>query len=365
MAQKNDTPTLAEVARIAGVSQMTVSRALNNRPGVSAQKREEIQRIADDLGYAVNRAAQRLSGGRTRTLGVVAQLHSLYTSEIVLGIGSAGRAAGYEMLVYSLVDADRRPPGDVLELLKQFADGVIVVLPFESDYLATLTSASVPIVTIDQGASSPFPTVIADNYEGARAAMRHLADLGHRRIAFITGNGRLASARERLRAFQDMREQLGLSEEEAPIAEGNFLQKGGFEAARQLLARPQPPTAIFAANDVSAAGAVAAAREAGLRVPDDLSVMGFDDTPLAGQLHPTLTTIRQPMREMARAAVNLLLAMIAGIEPPTHRIVLPTELVARQSTAPPPAGPPRRPARRPRDRGRSPADPPAGEPAAG
>lgn len=325
-------PTLAEVARIAGVSLMTASRAVNNRPGVSELKREEILRIADEIGYVANRAAQKLSGGQTRVIGVIAQLHTPFTSDLVLSIGSAARAVDYEMLVYSLPGEDSKPPVNVVELLQQVADGVIVILPYESDYLGTLSYAHIPIVTVDRGKEVPFPTVLAENYQGGRTAMQHLADLGHRRIGFITGNERLASARERHRAVDDMRQQLGLDSDPELTVDGDFMQKGGFDAAQRLLSLPQPPTAIFAANDASALGAMSAIRKAGLRVPEDVSLIGFDDIPLAGQMHPALTTVRQPLSQMARAAVNLLLAMIAGVEPPSPQITLPTQLIIRDTT---------------------------------
>jgi LacI family transcriptional regulator len=332
---KKPVPTLAEVARIAGVSSMTASRALNDRPGVSEATREEIVRIADEIGYVANRAAQKLSGGRTRLVGVVAQLHTPFTGDLLLNIGSAVRAAGYEMLVYSLPDEDRHPPGHVVELLRQVADGVIVILPYESGYLDRLQRANIPIVTIDESQPGAFPAVTADNYQGARAAVQHLADLGHRRIGFITGNERLASARDRHRAYADAVGELGLDADPDLVAAADFMQKGGFEAARRLIALPRPPTAIFAANDMSALGALTALRKAGFGVPDDVSLIGFDDTALAAHLHPALTTIRQPLSQIARAATNLLLAMMAGIEPATLLTELPTQLVVRETTAPP------------------------------
>ena len=323
------------MARIAGVSQMTASRAINNQPGVSAETREEILRIADEAGYVVNRAAQKLSGGRTRILAVIAQLHTPFTSEVVLGVGRAARAANYEMLVYSLAEIEGRPPGAIVELLRQIADGVIAILPFASDYLATLADARVPIVTIDRGRATAFPAVMADNHQGARLAVQHLADLGHHRIGFIAGDDRLASGRDRRDAFEDTRRRLGLAPDPELIAPGDFLLTGGFDAARRLLALPKPPTAIFAGNDMSALGAMSALREANLRVPTDVSVVGFDDIPQASQLFPGLTTLRQPLPLMARAAVNTLLGMIAGIEAPTPLLKLPTDLIVRQSTAAP------------------------------
>jgi LacI family transcriptional regulator len=332
---KRTAPTLAEVAKIAGVSQMTASRALNGGPGVSREKREEILLIADEIGYVVNRAAQKLSSGRSRIIGTIAQLHTPFTSELVMGAGSAARAAGYEMLLYSLVDADRQPPGNVLQLLQQFADGVIALLPYEFEYLEALAAARVPVITVDQSeASQRYPCIAADSYQGARSAVLHLAELGHRRVAFVTGNERLASARDRRRAFEHVQAQLGLHRHPGLIAEGDYSQRGGFEAAKRLLRLRPRPTAVFAANDISALGVLAAVREAGLRVPEDLSLVGFDDIPLAAQVHPPLTTVRQPMQQMGRSAVNALLAMIAGIEAPSPLIALPTELVVRASTAP-------------------------------
>jgi LacI family transcriptional regulator len=329
-------PTLAEVAKVAGVSQMTASRALNDRPGVSREKREEILLIADELGYVVNRAAQKLSSGRSRIIGMIAPLHTPFTSELVMGAGSAARASGYEMLLYSLVGSDRCPPSNVLQLLQQFADGVIVLLPYEFEYLGALAAARVPVITIEHAVDEQrYPCIAADSYQGARAAVQHLAELGHRRVAFVTGNERLASAVDRRRAFEHLRAQLGLHRHPELIAEGDYSQRGGFEAAKRLLRLRPRPTAIFAANDISALGVLSAVREAGLRVPEDVSLVGFDDIPLAAQVHPPLTTVRQPLQQMGRSAVNTLLAMIAGIEAPSPLITLPTELVVRASTIPP------------------------------
>lgn len=329
---KRQYPTLAEVAKVAGVSLMTASRAINNRPGVSPEKREDILRIADEMGYVVNRAAQKLSGARTRIIAVVAELHTPFTSDLVLGMGAVARAADYEMLVYSLPVCDRRPPGSILDLLRQIADGVIVILPYESDYLESVVSAHIPVVTIEQGIESAFPSVTADNYQGGRSALQHLIELGHRRIAFISGNDRLTSARDRRRAYRDVLAQARLPYDPDLEVTGDFSRKSGFEAANKLLALPDRPTAIFAANDISAYGAIAAIREAGLSVPGDISVVGFDDIPIASQLHPQLTTVRQPLQQMARASVNLLLALVAGLDAPSEQIVLPTQLIVREST---------------------------------
>ncbi|MBV8457455.1 MAG: LacI family DNA-binding transcriptional regulator [Acetobacteraceae bacterium] len=327
-------PTLMEVAKGAGVSAMTASRALGNRPGVSQETRNEVLRVAAEMGYVLNRAAQKLSGGNSRIIGVVTQeLHNPFISEVIAGVGRAARAASYEMLIYSLMDAEHSPPGSVLQLMGQIADGVIALLPYRSEYIDTLSATSVPVITIEHsGAQSRFPCIVTDNYTGGQLAVQHLAELGHRRIAFITGNERLASARERRRGYNDTLARFGLPRDPTLVVSGDFTQRGGNQAAHRLLAIAKRPTAIFAANDLSALGVLAALGEAGLRVPRDISVVGFDDIPAAAQAHPALTTVRQPMEGMGRSAMNTLLAMIAGLEAAAPRIMLPTELVVRQST---------------------------------
>ncbi|TAL98684.1 MAG: LacI family transcriptional regulator [Paraburkholderia sp.] len=327
-------PTLAHVAKIAGVSQMTASRALNDRPGVSRETRDEVLRIAADIGYVVNRSAQKLSGGRNGILGIITpMLDNQFASELILGVGRAARAVGYETLVYTIFDEDRDTHRSLISLLQQFADGVVAILPRESTYFDALAAAHVPVVLIDQrGSLTNFPSVSVDNYGGARLAIEHLASLGHRRIAFISGDETIEGVRDRRRAYDDTLERLGLPRDAALVATGDLSQMKAFEAASRLMQLGEPPTAIFAANDLSAFGVVAAVREAGLRVPDDISVIGFDDIPMSAQVHPTLTTIRQPFQQMARSAVNTLLASIDGTEASGARTTLPAELVVRQST---------------------------------
>jgi LacI family transcriptional regulator len=167
--------------------------------------------------------------------------------------------------------------------------------------------------------------------------VQHLVALGHTRIAFISGDERLTAAHDRARGFNDAMRQQGLRPEASLTAIGRFSQAMGFKAALHLLKLKRPPTAIFAANDLSAFGAIAAAHELGMRVPEDVSVIGFDDVPMASQVYPPLTTIRQPLQQMGRSAVNILLARIAGIESPSDRITLPTDLILRSSTAQPAA----------------------------
>jgi len=324
MTRKN--VTLAEVALAACVSPMTASRAINNRSGVSRQTREHILQVAADMGYVVNRAAQKLSGGKSHIIGILAtDLGNQFTSALIAGASDAAWEAGYETLVYSHVEREKRPSGSVMQLLRQISDGVIVVLPLEFGYLGELTSANIPVITIDhRGEHAEFPSVAANSYDGARTAIKHLLGLGHRRIAYISGDERLASARDRRHAYIDTLAQFGLELDPALVVAGDFSQNRGFQATTELLSLAHPPTAIFAAI-----------REAGLRVPDDMSVLGFDDIPAAAQFYPALTTVRQPLHQMSRSAVNTLLALIAGIAPASPQVTLPTELVVRASTAAP------------------------------
>lgn len=328
-------PTLTEVAIAAQVSPMTASRAINNRSGVSSKTREHVLRVAAELGYVVNRAAQKLSGGRSHIVGIIAtDLENPFISAVVTGASQAAWAAGYEALVYSQADREKRPSGSVMQLLRQISDGIIAVLPLEYGYLGDLAAINIPVITIDhRGKHAEFPSIATDSYEGARTAVQHLAQLGHERIAFITGDERLASAKDRRRAYVDTLAQLGLKRDTSLVVTGDFSQRSGFEATQKLLKLKRPPTAIFAANDMSAFGAISAIMEAGLKVPDDISVIGFDDIPAAAQVYPPLTTIRQPIHQMGRSAVNTLLALIAGIEPASPQVSLPTELVTRASTA--------------------------------
>lgn len=332
-------PTLAHVAKRAGVSQMTASRALNDRPGVSRETREAVLKIAAEIGYVVNRSAQKLSGARNGVIGIITpMLDNQFASELIVGIGRAARAIRYETLVYTIFDEDGDSHRSLIGLLQQFADGVVAILPRETAFFEALAAAHVPVTLIDQrGSLTHFPSVSVDNYGGACLAVEHLASLGHRRIAFIGGDEAIEGVRDRRRAYEDTLARLGLAREPMLVAKGDLSQMKGFEAALRLMRMAQRPTAIFAANDLSAFGAIAAVHEAGLRVPDDISIIGFDDIPMAAQVHPALTTIRQPFAQMARAAVDTLLVAINGGEPTAARITLPAELVVRHSTASPPA----------------------------
>ena len=330
------TPTIHDIAREARVSAMTVSRALNGRPGVSEPTRQKIQGVAERLGYVANVQAKRLAGGKTQVVGMlVPDIGTEYVGEIVRGVGDALERSGYDLLLYTTHRDPERERNRLAWVAGGMADGLLTVLPKTIDtHLEMLGRLNLPVVIVDhRGANTHLPTIGTDNLTGARQAVAYLAELGHRRIGFITGDLATGAATERLRGYREGLQAAGLPFDETLVREGDFYQPRGFQGAAELLRLPDPPTALFASNDVSAFGAVAAVHDLQLRVPDDVSVVGFDDVPSARQTHPPLTTVRQPLYEMGAAATRLLLSLLRGGEATVARTSLPTTLVVRQSTA--------------------------------
>jgi LacI family transcriptional regulator len=329
-------PTLIELATAAGVSKMSASRAVNLQPGVSRETREKILTLAAEMGYVANRTAQKLTSGRSGVIGLLAaDLDHPFISALVSGAVRAAAVAGHEVLIYSLPGIDRRPTANVLQLLQQFTDGVIAVLPYQFGFVEGLAAAKIPVITIDHHREhAEFPSIAADSYGGARSAMEHLASLGHKRVAFITGDEHMGSARDRHRAYDEAVAIYGLEKDPKLVIPGDYTSRGGRDAGQKLLKLKKLPTAIFASNDMTAFGAMSVLQAAGLRIPEDISIVGFDDLPEASQVHIPLTTVRQPIAEMGRAAVNSLLAVIAGLDVAPQHVSLPTVLVVRDTTAP-------------------------------
>ncbi|ABM56726.1 LacI family DNA-binding transcriptional regulator [Verminephrobacter eiseniae] len=331
------TPTLADLAAAAGVSTMTASRALNNQPGIAQRTRAAILKVASEKGYVTNRVAQKLSSGQSGVIGVIAlQLDIPFIIGVVNSVVRAAAAAGNEVLIYSHPEREKQPSSNVLQLLQQFTDGVVALPPYQPGFVEALARGRFPVAMVDSPLDhAQLPCVTADDYGGARSAMKHLAELGHKRIAFIAGSEQLGSAGERLRAYHEAVAVHGLVRDPALVVPGRYSLEGGRAAALALLALKKRPTAIFAANDLSAFGVMAVLQEQGLKIAQDMSVVGFDDVPAALHVHPALTTVRQPMEGIGRAAVSTLLSQIAGLAPDSARVTLPTELIVRQSTAPP------------------------------
>jgi LacI family transcriptional regulator len=326
-----------DVAREAGVSVATVSRVLNSRDHVRADKRMRVVNAMTRLGYVANQQARSLAGGRSQVIGLL--LHDLgngYVGEIIRGIDEEIAAAQYDLMLYTTHQRKIKESTYVGILARGMTDGLLLLLPLYPDaYLETLHREQFPYVVIDhQGFDDFSSTVIAKNRQAAQAATRYLVSLGHRRIGLIAGLPALNSAVERLNGYRAALSAHQIPFDPALVIDGNFQQTGGYHAANQLLDLPLPPTAIFACNDLSAFGAMDAIRNRGLRIPEDISILGFDDIPQAAVMRPALTTVRQPLVEMGRLATRMLLENIDDPALPTRRIELETELVIRESCQP-------------------------------
>jgi LacI family transcriptional regulator len=334
--------TIRQVAEQAGVSIATVSRVVNGHADVSAATREAVRRVLRESGYPASprpRAGRAGSGpARTGLVGVILPVvHPGYFAVILSGAAEAL----YEHDMRAVLCPTRHSRHREASLLERLAhgatDGAILVLPEESTTeLLELTARGLPLVVVDplRDMASGVPVVSAAHSAGATLATRHLLDLGHRRIAAITGPPGWLASQERLRGYHAALAGGGVLPDPALVVAADFVVDGGRAAAAALLGLPDPPTAIFACNDSMAIGAMQAARARGLRLPDDLSVVGFDDTSEAASVLPGLTTVRQPLAEMGRIAVSLLLRQIEDRRIEPMRVELETTLIIRDSTAP-------------------------------
>jgi LacI family transcriptional regulator len=330
--------TIVDVAREAGVSYATVSRVINNKNSILPDKRARVLAAMQRLGYVPNLQARKLAGGRSHVIGLV--LHdvwSAYVLEILRGVDEELAAAKYDLMLYTSRQRASNESAFVTTLTQGLADGLLLLLPRGLEkYLQRLRQQHFPFVLIDhEGVEGGGPAVGATNQQGAYAATRYLLQLGHRRIAFITGNLDISAARERLAGFRAALAEHAVAEDAELIQEGDFFHPRAYARAQRLLSLEAPPTAIFASNDVSAFGVMEAARDRGVRIPQDLSVIGFDDLPQSTYMHPPLTTVRQPLEEMGRVAARLLLDTIHDPRRAPERIELSTELIVRDSCAGP------------------------------
>jgi DNA-binding LacI/PurR family transcriptional regulator len=332
-------PTLEQVAALAGVSRATVSRVVNGSPKVSPAVRAQVERAVAKLGYVPNRAARSLVTRRADSVAlVVSEPHARFFSEpffagMVRGVSAALAETGVQLL---LLIAQALPDRGWLEryVVGGHVDGVLLASLHGDDPLpGTLERAGVPAVLIgrpvDQAAPGSY--VDADNRGGAGTAVGHLARRGRRRIATITGSLDMGVGLDRLEGYRDGLAGAGLAGAGELVETGDFTEEGGAAAMGRLLERPGDPVdAVFAASDLMAAGALRALRAAGRRVPEDVAVVGFEDSAVARYAQPPLTTVRQPIEEMGRQATRLLLAQVAGEAGGMH-LILDTELVVRAS----------------------------------
>lgn len=324
-----------DVAIEAGVSTATVSRVANGHPNIRLATRERVEEAMRRLGYVANLRARSLAGGRTNLIGlIVDDLESSYISQVARGIDEAVATHGYDLMV-STMHMRERTTRHIESLFNGFAEGLIVLLAGGfGRYLGEVEARKFPVVLIDHDPASNVSIVKADNDAGTREAVRHLSTLGHDRIGFITGNLKVASARERLDAYRTEVAELGLNPQTDLVVDGDFTLDGGATAARQLLGLNEPPTALLASSDAEAFGVMQVAREMGVTIPGDLSLVGFDDIPEASYVTPTLTTVRQPMREMGVLAAEMLMSIVEEGQGQTSTVRLPTQLIVRETTGP-------------------------------
>lgn len=328
--------TIIDVANEAGVSYSTVSRVVNNKTYVNAETRQKVLQAMTRLGYQANLQARSLAGGRSNVIGLlVIDLTTQYMGEIIQGIDDVLAANQYELMLYTTHRRKTKESAYVNMMTRGLADGLLIVLPREPEaYLESLRQRDFPYVLIDQlGTDDADLSVVAANREGGYEATEHLINLGHRRIGIVTGWMDMISARQRLEGYEAALADYGIPYDPDLVYVGDFSQPGGFNGASYFLEMAAPPTAVFASNDILAMGVYDAARMYGLNIPGRLSVVGFDDIPLAAVSSPKLTTVRQPLQEMGRVATQLLLDLINAPEEKPRSIVLPTELILRESTA--------------------------------
>ncbi|MBP2326645.1 DNA-binding LacI/PurR family transcriptional regulator [Kibdelosporangium banguiense] len=331
-------PRSVDVARLAGVSQKTVSRVFNNEPYVSDEVRQRVLGAAEELGYRLNNAARALASGRTRTIGVVTLGTALYgPASLLVGIERAARDTGYTVRVVNTADgAPAGIAGAVESLLDQGVDGIVISEPIDQGEVTL--RVDVPVLVLGAPADIAGPRAVAAGVRSdllARAATEHLLDLGHATVHHLAGPQRWYSARDRLEGWR-----AALTDRGAylpAVVEGDWSAASGYEVGRELAA-DQDVTAVFAANDDMAIGLIRALLEAGRRVPEDVSVVGFDDIPVAAYVTPRLTTVRQPFDAVAKQGLELLVHAIENPDAdPLPAGDPPVDLVVRASTAPPPS----------------------------
>lgn len=327
-----------EVAKRARVSIATVSRTINGVPTVAPQLSRRVWKVVEELGYYPNTQARALVSGRSRIFGlIVSEITNPFFPEIVQEFEDVAVQNNYEVLLTSTVHDSRRMALSVRRMIERRVEGVAVVtFGMEEALLDDLKSRNVPLVFVDVGPSLPrFSNIRIDYLHGIRQAVQHVAALRHRRIAFISGPLTLRSAIARKRAFTQSMQEIGMATEPEYVIEGNHTMEGGITAMKCLLSLPKRPTAVLCSNDMTAVGAMRESYDQGVRVPADLSVIGFDDIRLAQFVTPPLTTVRMSQTEIARLAFNALLAEVQRKAPLPEgsEYSLTTALVLRESTA--------------------------------
>ena len=329
-----------DVAQASGLSSATVSRVLSGYEFVRESTRSRVMEAVEKLGYVANLPARSLAGGHSQIIGLlVPNLDNGYVGTITLGIDQALTRANYDPVLYT----SHRHPGKesfyVTAISNGLTEGLLLIAPqVPTTYIDALREQNFPYVLIDQADDTEISNVVeATNWQGAYEATCYLHQLGHTRIAFITGAPTVRSAIDRLRGYKAALADCDIPFSEDLIITGDYQQQGGYESTKTYLQSVDSlPTAIFAANDLTAFGAMDAVRECGLNIPNDISIMGFDDVPQASLVYPKLTTVYQPLEQMGKVAVKVLLEQIEDPSRPPQRITLATQLIIRDSCGPNP-----------------------------
>jgi LacI family transcriptional regulator len=336
--------TIEDVARAAGVSAMTVSRVINSGKNVRESTRAAVLEAIERLNYSPNTAARSLAAGEATHIGLLyANPSAAYLSQFLIGGLHAARSAGVHLVIESCESED---PDEQAEVIRRFAtsevEGVILPPPLSESVpiWVELEALRIPVVTVAGSPRTEGLNVRIDDGAAAEEMTRYLLELGHRNIGFIKGHPNIVASHERYRGFCNALIEAGLDAGGAPVEQGYFTYRSGLTAGERLLARSDPPTAIFASNDDMAAATVSVAHRRGFVVPDDLSIVGFDDTALATSVWPELTTVKQPIAGMAEAAVELLIADLRRrrADAPhklTERVLSHAMIIRESSTAPP------------------------------
>lgn len=331
MRKNRQSVTIQDVAKTAGVSVSTVSRVLNGKLDVSSETQDRVRSVINDLGYTTNLAARSMRSFKKNLVGLIMpDIAYPFAIEVMRGVNQAIAESEFDLLVYTTGDVRKSGRASheqkyVSLLNNSITDGVIIVAPVTGEF-----STDAPIVSIDPLMSNPnYPAVHATNYQGATDAMNYLLGLGHKRIGFISGRAELESSNRRLKGYRDALEKSGLSLDENLIASGDYTTETGVKCARELLSLDNPPTAIFASNDQSAMGVYQVAQEMGLRIPEDVSVIGFDN--IMESKYMRLTTVDQFIYEMGFVATQMLIKLINGEALDSQTYKMQTQLVIRSS----------------------------------
>ncbi len=331
MRKTKRTVTIQDVAKTAGVSVSTVSRVLNGKVDVASETQDRIRSVIDNLGYTTNLAARSMRSFKKNMVGLIMpDIAYPFAIEVMKGVNRAIAESEFDLMVYTTGDVRKTGRASheqkyVSLLNNSITDGVIIVAPVTGEF-----STDAPIVSIDPLMSDPnYPSVHATNHQGATDAMNYLLGLGHRRIGFISGRVELESSNRRLKGYRDSLKSAGIAMDEKLIASGDYTTETAVLCARELLSLDQPPTAIFASNDQAAMGVFQVAREMGLRIPQDLSVIGFDN--IMESKYMGLTTVDQFISEMGFVATQMLFRLINDEPLDTQTYKMQTQLVIRHS----------------------------------